>query len=114
MSTLDKVFILHVWEEKAEGHALTPAWLVNSNTAIYLSHCTVFLVRVIPVKLGYLTRYYVEDTATCGIHLAQNVDGDPELIVARIIKKLRNVSALDWLARDVLDDMTGLFEFQTI
>ncbi|MEK3776868.1 hypothetical protein MHB85_20405 [Paenibacillus sp. FSL K6-4396] len=109
---MDKIFILHVWEEKAESHEITPAWLVNSNTAVYLSYCTVFLVRVIPIRLGHLTHYYVEDTATCGIHLAQDVDGDPELIVARIIEKLRNVSALDWLARDVLGGMTGLFEFQ--
>ncbi|GAS85664.1 hypothetical protein [Paenibacillus amylolyticus] len=112
MSTPDKVFILHVWEEKAESHEITPAWLVNSNTAVYLSHCTVFLVRVIPIRLGHLTRYYVEDAATCGIHLAQNVDGDPELIVARIIEKLRSRTALDWLADDVLGGMTGLFEFQ--
>lgn len=107
---MDKVFILHVWEEKAESHEITPAWLVNENTAVYVSSGIVFLVRVVPIVK--LTRYYVEDTSTCGIHLAEDVTGDPAAIVTEIIGRLRSRTALDWLADDVLGGMTGLFEFQ--
>lgn len=65
------------------------------------------------IKTG-LNKFYVVDTDTSRITLAQNESRSAELVIPQIVAKLMGREVLDWLTLDVMHHMNNVFDFQVI
>ncbi|AET60647.1 hypothetical protein HPL003_19545 [Paenibacillus terrae HPL-003] len=114
IAVLEKIVIVHVWEEEELDYETSEAYLIKPGYAVYVLTDAVHLARVERIYQTGLQRFYVEDRSTASIQLASYVTGDITVKIQEIVMKLLSKNALDWLTCDVMHGMTGGFEFETL
>ncbi|KEO77325.1 hypothetical protein ACYCSE_21215 [Paenibacillus sp. SEL1] len=114
IAVLEKIVIVHVWEEEELDYETSEAYLIKPGYAMYVLTGTVHLARVERIYQTGLHRFYVEDRSTASIQLASCLTGDISVKIQEIVMKLLSKNALDWLTCDVMHGMTGGFEFETL
>ncbi|MGP0580136.1 hypothetical protein ACTP13_24485 [Paenibacillus peoriae] len=87
IAVLEKVVIVHVWEEEELDYETSEAYLIKPGYAMYVLTGTVHLARVERIYQTGLHRFYVEDRSTASIQLASCLTGDISVKIQEIVNQ---------------------------
>lgn len=112
---LERVTLLYVYEEEEQHYDMIhDAYLIKPYYAVYKLDHSIYLGKVLQIYQTGLKKFYVVDTDTSRITLAQNETRAAELVIPQIVAKLMGREVLDWLTLDVMHHMNNVYDFQVI
>ncbi len=114
ISVLEKIVILHVWEDDDLDYDMSEGFLVKPGYAFFVLEGTVYLSKVERIYQTGINRFYIENRNTSSVRLATNVTRDPAVVIPEIVTKLHGRDVIEWLTQDVLNNMVGEFPFQVL
>ncbi|MHB0884156.1 hypothetical protein ACYCSE_04110 [Paenibacillus sp. SEL1] len=114
IAVLEKIVILHVWEDDDLDYDMSEGFLVKPGYAAFVLEGTVYLSKVERIYQTGVNRFYIENRNTSSVRLATNVTQDPAVVIPEIVTKLQGRDVIGWLTQDVLNHMVGEFPFQVL